>query len=543
MERYEGVLDIEIEKITSDIAEAKELARVNNILNSVRLYKNNKEAITNIITDVLIDDNVYEILSKLSRESDFVELFPEFYIKNEYNEDVINCQQNSTYHKYGVFGHILHTIEYAGNSQIPVSSWQKKILKWTMLLHDIGKPYVKKIFEDGTESFAGHEDVSFEISKGILDRFFFTDAEKQIILTLVKYHDKFLNDGELTNDNFKFLASELNNDRELFNMLIEVKDADARAKNIDVYNRYKVTKNKYLEFESIYFSNNNTAIVESNEINIESENQNESVNSAFSSPDKELSKTEMDILIDSIISKRNIVNLYQPVIDIFSKKVHGYELLTRIDFEKKIDILDLFNYAKETEKYDKLQQMLLVNGIDNFESIANKEENTLFINIDIASYEKYINKPRIYDMMTKQKIIIAFSNYDKMDLVKVQDVFKSIHDHNGLVALHGFGIGSLDIDDLNVLNIDYIIPDISLIKDIATNDNRKKYISDLVTYSVSKGVNVVIVGIEDKQSLDIVKALGIRYVQGFYFQTPKMAIDFINNKIEKLIETSDDLIT
>ena len=62
-----------------------------------------------------------------------------------------------------------------------------------MLLHDIGKPYVKMRYEDGGESFAGHEDKSCELSVDILNRFAFNEEEKNLILTLVKYHDKYLN--------------------------------------------------------------------------------------------------------------------------------------------------------------------------------------------------------------------------------------------------------------------------------------------------------------------------------------------------------------
>lgn len=110
------------------------------------------------------------------------------------------------------------------------------------------KAICKKINEDGTDSFAGHDDKSVELAAGILDRFYFTEEEKKIILTLIKYHDRFLNEGEITYDNMKFLASELNNNKELFYLLLEVKDADARAKNVDVYNKYKLVKAKYLEF-------------------------------------------------------------------------------------------------------------------------------------------------------------------------------------------------------------------------------------------------------------------------------------------------------
>ena len=253
MEGYEGIFDFETENIVDDLNIVKERARVNRIIDSLKLYENDNSAFTNLITEILEDENVVEILTKISREPIFVKYFPEFYNKNKYGEDVINCQQNSSYHKYGVFKHTLITIEQIAPKGIPIGEWQRKILKWTMLLHDIGKPYVKNVSEDGTESFAGHEDVSVELAKPILDRFYFTEDEKKVILTLIKYHDKFLNEGEIIFDNMKFLATELNNKKELFYMLIDVKDADASAKSIEVYNKYKLTKNKYIEFASSYF--------------------------------------------------------------------------------------------------------------------------------------------------------------------------------------------------------------------------------------------------------------------------------------------------
>ncbi len=539
MEKYEGILDIETDKITSDIESTKEQVRVNNIINKVKLYENNKDELTKMLTDILMDDNVSEILVKLSREKIFVKLFPEFYIKNEYGEDVINCQQNSLYHKYGVLVHILHTIEAVGNPQIPVGDWQKKILKWTMLLHDIGKPYVKKIYEDGTESFAGHEDVSFELSKDILNRFTFNEDEKQIILTLIKYHDKYLNEGELTYDNMKFLASELNNNKELFYLLIDVKDADAKSKSIDVYNKYKFTKNKYLEFVNSYFASG--GIEQGNlldDVEIIGESQEN-----IESKDEEISKIEMNNLIDSIIDKKNILNVYQPVVDIHLKNVYGYELLTRINSLKNIDIVKVLNYSLEIDKYDKIQQILFVNGIDNFDGIGNKESNILFINTDITSYEKYINKPRIYDMMMKMKLVISFNNYEKRQITDVQEIINTIHSHKGLVALDNFGIGNLSIDDLNILDIDYIIPDISIIKEILNNSQKQKYISDLVTYCISRNINLLVVGVEDRQTLNILKKLGVRYVQGFYFEKPSQAINMLNDKIEKLLEDGDESIT
>jgi EAL domain-containing protein (putative c-di-GMP-specific phosphodiesterase class I) len=542
MEGYEGIFEFETDKIPTDIMDIKEIARIKEIINNLNLYDGNPEELTKIYTKVLLEDNVSEVLMRISREPIFVKHFPEFYTKNKYGEDVINCQQNSTYHKYGVFKHILATIESVGNSQIPIGDWQKKILKWTMLLHDIGKPYVKVINEDGTESFVGHDEFSVELSVGILNRFYFTDEEKKIILTLIKYHDKFLNEGEIIYENLKLLANELENSKDLFNLLVEVKEADAKSKNVDVYNKYKVTKSKYLEFSNEYFSVMQEQSLTDEKINNEGDNKI-NINLPSQEENKEASVFELNALVENVLNKKNIVNVFQPIIDLNTKTVHGYDVFTRIDCGKKIDIYEFLNYTKDVDKYEKIQQLLLINGIDTFEGISIRESDILFVNIDLTSYDKYINKPRIYDMMKKSKIVVCFNNYYRKDLTEFQKTIDIIHENNGLVALDNFGIGSLETEDLSILNIDYIIPDISITKEILNNEKKQKYISDLVLYTMSRNINLVIVGVEYSDTLHLLEKLGVRYVQGYYFKKPEKFIELINDKIDALLlDKSNDKI-
>lgn len=522
------------DNIAQDLMDIKETARIKKMISQLYMYDNDVQQLTNIYTNILLEDNVCFILTKISQDKIFLKHFPEFYEKNEFGENVINCQQNSEYHKYGVFKHILHTIETVGTSQqIPLGDWQLKLLKWTMLFHDIGKPYVKKINEDGTDSFAGHDDKSVELAAGILDRFYFTEEEKKIILTLIKYHDRFLNEGEITYDNMKFLASELNNNKELFYMLLEVKDADARAKNVDVYNKYKLVKAKYLEFINTFFTYNKSDNIGEEQKNETNTENIQSITSTVQSD--EISVVEMDRIIENIILRKDIISMYQPIIDISKKNVCGYEVTTKIKSSKKINMLELFHHARDMELYDKVQQVLLIDRMEKFESISNKESNCIFIISDLNSYSKYINKPRLYDNMAKQKIVIKFINYEKKDVAFIQETIETIHKNRGSVALNNFGIGSLKIEDLNILKPDFIIPDESLIKDIENDIEKQRFLSDLITYSISSNTKIVVGGIDTKEKLYVVKKLGAKYVQGSYFAVPEEGISIIKPKIEQLL--------
>lgn len=540
MENLEDLFDTFLypEDIDKEIMDAKEIGKVNNLVDKLKLYNNNKEELTNIYTEILMDDNVAFILTKLTQTQIFYQHFPEFYEVNKYGENLINCQQNSRFHRYGVFKHILSSIENAGNSQYNFDDTQRKVLKWTMFLHDIGKPFSKTIAEDGTESFIGHDEKSVELGKNILDRFYFNEEEKKLILKLVKYHDKFINEGEITDDNMKFLASELDNNKDIFYLLLDVKESDARAKCIEVYNTFKVLREKYLEFITKYFVYNEE---NTKSINQDSSNEN-GMNEEFNF--EKMSNVELVQLLEAILSKKAIKSVYQPVIDLKEEVVYAYEVFTRIESKKRVNILDFFNYAKETNKYEKLQQVLLINGIENFETISSKEANRLFVNADYNSYEKYVNKPRLYDMMGRNKILIEFQNYEKIDVNRLQDTIKKIHSNNGLVSLDKFGLNQISVEELNLLNVDFITTDVSLVKNLAQDLEKQKRLADLSTYCLSKDINLLVVGVEDKLTLEYVKKAGVRYVQGYYFARPDFKVMNINASVkEKLEEFSQETIS
>lgn len=522
------------DNIAQDLMDIKETARIKKIISQLYMYDNDVQQLTKLYTNILLEDNVSFILTKISQDKIFLKQFPEFYEKNEFGENVINCQQNSEYHKYGVFKHILYTVETVGTSQqIPLGDWQLKLLKWTMLLHDIGKPYVKKINEDGTDSFAGHDDKSVELATKILERFYFTEEEKKIILTLIKYHDRFLNEGEITYDNMKFLASELSNNKELFYLLLEVKDADARAKNVDVYNKYKLVKAKYLEFINSFFTYNKSDSKEDGSVNKE-DNSNSNVVVT-----EQISGVEMDKIVEDIISRKGITSLYQPIIDITKKSVLGYEVMTRVKSSKNVSMLEVFNHAKDMELYDKVQQILLVDRMESFLEISSKESDTIFITSDLMSYSKYINKPRIYDIMSKQKTVIKFINYEKKDIAFIQELIDTIHKNKGFVAIDNFGTGALKIDDLNLLKVDYIIPDISLLKNVESDEEKQRFLADIITYSISSNTKIIVPGVDTKEILYTVKKLGAKYIQGEYFAKPEEGINIIKPKLEELLKNAE----
>ena len=535
-EVYEGVFDMDFPDTSATLIDATEKGRLRNIINNLNMYADNMKIITEIYTNVLLDESVSYFLPKITQQDVFMRHFPELYVYNEYGENLFNCEQNSKYHRYSVFYHIVASIENANVSEISIADWQKKIIKWAMFLHDIGKPYVKKVAEDGTETFTGHDEKSIDLAQAILSRFDFTENEKNIIYTLIKYHDKYLRLEEITQENLTFLANELNNDRDLFYLLINVKDADAKAKNTEAYNEFKVIKEKFYEFANTYFATENRQNIELKKT--KAKNQIEEIEEPV--VEEKLTAKDIKEIIDEIITKKTIRIKYQPIVDLKTHEVYAYEALSQINASKKIRIDKLLEIAKDYDDYDKLQQILFTNAVEQFENVINRESRKIMANIDYTSYVKYINKPRIYDMMARNKVVIEFKNYENKDLTELQDTIQTIHLKGGEVAFDNFNLDKFSIEDLCYLDIDYIIPDMSFIKNINKDFEKQKYINNLVTYTISKDINLIAVGVENKNVLDTLKLVGVRLAQGYYFGKPSYDINMIKDDLDKLLNSEED---
>ena len=137
--------------------------------------------------------------------------FPEF-------DKAMETEQKNPHHMYSVGEHMLHSLKYVRND---------KILRLTMILHDIAKPYTLQKDEDGIDHFYGHCDMGEEMSRKILRRLRFDNDTISKVCKLVKYHDQ-----KLSLKPEKLRKAIVKIGPELFPLLLEVKEADMMAQSI-----------------------------------------------------------------------------------------------------------------------------------------------------------------------------------------------------------------------------------------------------------------------------------------------------------------------
>jgi len=136
---------------------------------------------------------------------------------------MMDTPQNTPYHLYDV-GH--HTIEVM--KAIPQDSANLKVLRYSALLHDTGKPDVKTTDEYGTDHFKGHNVVSEKIADRIMHRLKMDNSTIEQVKRLVYWHDFGLN-GDLTKAGFRRGMSKMGID--YFDDLMVLKKADMEGQS------------------------------------------------------------------------------------------------------------------------------------------------------------------------------------------------------------------------------------------------------------------------------------------------------------------------
>ena len=88
--------------------------------------------------------------------------------------------QNNPHHHYDVLFHTINAMKAVSND---------KILRLTMLFHDMGKPQTRTTDEKGIDSFYGHEKASAEIAKKVMERLKFDKDTIKKVTKLILFHN------------------------------------------------------------------------------------------------------------------------------------------------------------------------------------------------------------------------------------------------------------------------------------------------------------------------------------------------------------------
>lgn len=197
--RFSSVLGFEIEEKTKK-----------SIFDNMYLLENiSAERIFSELSKLLCGKNVLNVLDEFRQVIGVIipQLIPSF-----------NCAQNTPWHTYTVYEHIIHSVDFAPCDPV---------IRLTMLLHDIGKPSVKLTDENGRDHFKTHADAGEKIAAEVLSKLKVSNNIYNKVTTLIKYHQSVENVNDVK---IKHWFNKIGEEYTL--SLFDVRIADLKAHNL-----------------------------------------------------------------------------------------------------------------------------------------------------------------------------------------------------------------------------------------------------------------------------------------------------------------------
>jgi diguanylate cyclase (GGDEF)-like protein len=240
-----------------------------------------------------------------------------------------------------------------------------------------------------------------------------------------------------------------------------------------------------------------------------------------------------------IREERRIRMLYQPVIDLHNGSRIGWEALARgpetTFFQGPLELFEFSEKVGEARDLDHLCRCL---AVEKAAGLA--PDKRLFINLHPhclhhPEYKlaEFIRRVRENNLENHQIILdisekTGIAGTDRSWLLEKLEFYRA---SGFLLCLDDTGSGGASIAALTELRPDFIKLDHSTVKSIDTCTDKRILAESLVLLAEKIGAQVIAEGVERKEELSALSAIGVYGGQGFYFAEPGPDFGPIDAKI------------
>ena len=261
--------------------------------------------------------------------------------------------------------------------------------------------------------------------------------------------------------------------------------------------------------------------------------KNESVGFYQSNNIIEAQYTHNQIMTNTIqyaLANNKIFVLCQPIYDISYKNIDNefepayYEILVRLSDENDKVVMpgEFLDVAKQTSLYIQITKQV----IDEAFSLLEKFPNTMF-SINLSSLD--ISNISIRELFIEKLGKSAHCHNLCIEILESEDIksyevvanfVRKVKEFGCKIAIDDFASGYSNYYRILALNVDYIKIDGQVIRKIATDSNSRAIVETIVTFAKKQNYGVVAEFVENIETMEIVKSLGIKFVQGFLLGKP-----------------------
>lgn len=231
--------------------------------------------------------------------------------------------------------------------------------------------------------------------------------------------------------------------------------------------------------------------------------------------------------IEGAVQRGEIIPYYQPLVDLHTQATIGYELLARWRHPDLgvLDPLDFIPIAEDTGAIGALTDSLLTQGLRDARSWP--PHIYLSVNLSPKQFADPMLAQRVLAILAEagfppKRLEIEITETAVVQrLEEAKSTLKSLRNLGVRIALDDFGTGYSGLHHLRELQLDTIKIDQSFITHMLQDADDEKLVEAIVGLGRVLGLRTTAEGIETKDVLDKLIALGCDTGQGFLFGRPE----------------------
>lgn len=243
-----------------------------------------------------------------------------------------------------------------------------------------------------------------------------------------------------------------------------------------------------------------------------------------------LSDLDLEAAIDTALLNNEFEVYLQPIVEFTTDNIIGFESLIRWRHPEfgLISPAEFIGFAEDSGQISAIDLYMLTRSKECLDEFRRGQREDISINVNISA--SLLSRPGWLDGSIGENIteglnvevterqVIADASSAVSTLVELQS-------RGARVFIDDFGIGYSSLSYLQLLPFDVIKIDKSFIDGLGVSEVSYSLIKLLVALAETMEVDLLAEGIEEPEQLEILKALGVGYGQGYLFAKPMPATE------------------
>ncbi|EHF4936895.1 cyclic diguanylate phosphodiesterase [Enterobacter hormaechei] len=242
--------------------------------------------------------------------------------------------------------------------------------------------------------------------------------------------------------------------------------------------------------------------------------------------------------IKRAMNNNEMIPYYQAIVDINTRKLIGAEVLVRWKHPQQglIPPNEFIPTAEKNGLITILTVDLMKKVIVDIKSLKRKTEGPFHISINVAPQSllerSFVSECiNFREQMTELGVAISIEITERQQNMIAEEIYKQLAENKIAISLDDFGTGYSNYETISRAKPAYLKIDKMFVDSIGTDSINELILKNIITFS--KGIKIpnIAEGIENEIQHEMLKSMGVKFGQGYYYGKPVPFENFQQMKI------------